>query len=176
MKDGRVGRKNGVIRHNSGSCTFDGCTNTAHARGLCTGHWRQWHKGQELMPLRAHHRVVDGMKFCPDCGQSKPVSEFHARIKRKGVLQSQCKPCVGIRLRMATYALDRDAVVSMMARPCDVCGTKPEDVRQIHIDHCHDSGAVRGVLCNGCNTALGLARSDPTILRALADYVEWAAM
>lgn len=40
------------------------------------------------------------------------------------------------------------------------------------VDHCHDSGKVRGLLCSGCNRALGYFRDSPTALRAAADYLE----
>ena len=40
------------------------------------------------------------------------------------------------------------------------------------IDHDHNTGEVRGLLCNGCNIALGQCRDDPEVLRALADYLE----
>jgi hypothetical protein len=39
-------------------------------------------------------------------------------------------------------------------------------------DHCHTTGKVRGILCNGCNTALGHAEDKPATLRALASYLE----
>jgi len=41
------------------------------------------------------------------------------------------------------------------------------------VDHVHDNTQrVRGLLCNHCNLAIGHARDNPEILRALADYVE----
>jgi hypothetical protein len=46
----------------------------------------------------------------------------------------------------------------------------PESKR--HIDHDHDTGKVRGVLCHHCNVALGMARSDPRVLRGLISYIE----
>lgn len=46
----------------------------------------------------------------------------------------------------------------LMARPC--------------IDHCHDTGAIRGLLCIGCNTAIGSLKDSPTICRQAAAYLE----
>ena len=51
---------------------------------------------------------------------------------------------------------------------CDSCQT----AEATDIDHCHDTGAVRGRLCHGCNVALGMTDEDPLRLRALADYIE----
>lgn len=43
-----------------------------------------------------------------------------------------------------------------------------------HVDHCHKTGKVRGLLCSNCNTALGLLQDSPeNILRAIS-YLEEA--
>jgi hypothetical protein len=41
-----------------------------------------------------------------------------------------------------------------------------------HIDHCHMTKKVRGILCNRCNTVLGLVSDDATLLASLAGYLE----
>lgn len=41
----------------------------------------------------------------------------------------------------------------------------------IHIDHCHDTDVVRGLLCQRCNTGLGLFRDDTLILKWAMDYL-----
>jgi hypothetical protein len=43
------------------------------------------------------------------------------------------------------------------------------------VDHDHKNGVVRGLLCNQCNTALGLVRDDPGTLALLIDYLRKAA-
>ncbi len=45
-------------------------------------------------------------------------------------------------------------------------------MNDMHIDHDHKTGEIRGVLCGGCNVALGSARDDPELLRNLAAYLE----
>ena len=40
------------------------------------------------------------------------------------------------------------------------------------IDHCHDSEQVRGRLCNGCNTSLGMLSEDPARITGLVDYLK----
>lgn len=42
----------------------------------------------------------------------------------------------------------------------------------LHIDHCHSTGIVRKLLCNGCNTGLGLFRESIPNLRGAINYLE----
>ena len=153
-----------------GGCIGPDCTGHQFSRGMCHAHWRQWSKGLPLTPLKPHNKVVDGMKRCPDCGETKPVDQFH---KKKGKPSHRCAACVGIHNRMTTYNLTRDEVELMLEhRTCDACGEVVQDLKQFHIDHSHTTGVVRGVLCSGCNTTLGLVKESAATLRALAAYIE----
>lgn len=56
---------------------------------------------------------------------------------------------------------------------CGGCNQKfADDGRGVKIDHCHTTGAVRGLLCNRCNVALGWARDNPDTLARLATYLK----
>lgn len=55
---------------------------------------------------------------------------------------------------------------------CAICSTLFTDQIRPHVDHCHDSGIVRGLLCRQCNIGIGLLRDDPLILSAAFDYLE----
>ena len=56
---------------------------------------------------------------------------------------------------------------------CAICGAdNPRDGREnLHVDHCHSTGKVRGLLCGPCNKAIGLLQDDPTIIRNAANYL-----
>ena len=47
----------------------------------------------------------------------------------------------------------------------------PSAVASLHLDHCHETGAIRGILCLSCNQALGKFREDPALLEAAARYL-----
>lgn len=74
-----------------------------------------------------------------------------------------------------TQARFDEMLVSQEER-CAVCRSpEPGGRGSFHIDHDHATGRVRGLLCHHCNVALGSARDNPSILRAMADYLEAAA-
>jgi RNA polymerase-binding transcription factor DksA len=53
---------------------------------------------------------------------------------------------------------------------CDSCGSNPHR-RLKHIDHCHVTGKVRGVLCNKCNVSLGLVNDNIDHLEQIIAYL-----
>lgn len=64
---------------------------------------------------------------------------------------------------------------------CASCGVSTEELEansewkrhhKLVVDHCHTTGAIRGLLCNSCNTALGMVKEDISVLKGLMSYVE----
>ncbi len=54
---------------------------------------------------------------------------------------------------------------------CELCGNA-QTHKILCLDHCHATGRFRGWLCDPCNTALGLFRDNPVLLRRAAYYLE----
>jgi hypothetical protein len=54
---------------------------------------------------------------------------------------------------------------------CGICGLKPR--YWLFVDHCHQTGKTRGLLCRICNSAVGFCRDDQAIARKVAAYVEY---
>src|SRR5437879_6504440 len=72
---------------------------------------------------------------------------------------------------------DYDALSQAQGGVCASCGNGERshfrgETRKLAIDHCHQSGKVRGLLCGNCNRALGLLHEDPEKIKALLRYVE----
>ena len=67
---------------------------------------------------------------------------------------------------------ERDAMLTAQGGVCPTCGNADPGPRGWHVDHCHDTKVVRGILCAQCNIALGNVKDNPDTLRRLADYLE----
>ena len=65
-----------------------------------------------------------------------------------------------------------DALLAAQDSRCAICGTDEPNGHGWHVDHDHESGAFRGILCPTCNVGLGHFMDDPAILRAAAAYIE----
>ena len=52
---------------------------------------------------------------------------------------------------------------------CKICGNKPQ--KPLHVDHCHETKKVRGLLCHQCNVALGHMNDDPQRLEKAISYL-----
>lgn len=67
----------------------------------------------------------------------------------------------------------RDEMIAAQAGKCAICsmpfGPRHTDT---HLDHCHKSGLVRGILCRECNTGMGMMNDDPAVLQAALDYLQ----
>ena len=78
----------------------------------------------------------------------------------------------GLQKLYGITADQRDEMFAAQGGVCAVCGTaEKRDRRGFVVDHHHDSGKVRGILCNPCNLALGNARESPETLEAMAAYL-----
>lgn len=61
-----------------------------------------------------------------------------------------------------------EAMLAEQGNRCAICGDRAPNC----LDHCHESGRFRGVLCRKCNAGLGQFQDTPELLRAAARYLE----
>ena len=70
-----------------------------------------------------------------------------------------------------------DALWEQQLGRCPVCDKPlPEDTNALALDHCYETGIVRGILHTQCNAVLGQAGDDPAVLRGAAEYLERTAL
>ncbi|HHK7736737.1 TPA: endonuclease VII domain-containing protein [Escherichia coli] len=83
-----------------------------------------------------------------------------------------------VKHRYGITADEYNALLQQQGGRCAVCGEYPTPGNtrahwdgKLCIDHDHETGRVRGLLCNDCNLAVGYGKS-PDVLRRSADYLQ----
>lgn len=125
------------------------------------------------------------MKVCSRCGQEKPLDQFHNRRASKDGRSYQCRDCKrsydrpyyharkprweALR-RRAKYGLSEHAYnelnVAQNGR-CAICAR----AKPLVVDHNHETGEVRGLLCSDCNKALGFFKDEIDTIEASIGYL-----
>jgi hypothetical protein len=138
-------------------------------------------------------------KWCPGCETWKQPEAFPSNVRKQDGLHYYCRVCHSKRSRerqKATYDRDKKraknvkqnyglsseayrAFVVAQGAACAACGrsemrldSRTGRVKNLHVDHDHETGRVRALLCHGCNAALGLLDDDPERIRLLLAYAE----
>ncbi|GAA2378631.1 endonuclease VII domain-containing protein [Streptomyces viridochromogenes] len=149
----------------------------AYCRECAAAYYRQRQeaKGKKV---REKVSVPLGHKRCPQCEEVKPHADWQRNRTASDGWASYCRACRAVRdreshlkRRYGLTSVERDALVVSQGGVCCIClAALPE-----HVDHCHETGRVRGVLCFSCNAALGQFKDRPDVMRRAAAYVEGIA-
>jgi hypothetical protein len=67
---------------------------------------------------------------------------------------------------------DYERLIQEQGGRCPICGFELADGSQIDIDHCHETGVVRGVIHGRCNRTLGHCRESIHVLKGAIAYLE----
>lgn len=89
----------------------------------------------------------------------------------------------GLKARYGISKYDYDLMLGMQAGVCAICHRPETKVRKaggkgeravmpLSVDHDHQTGRVRGLLCDNCNTGLGRFGDDPGLLQRAVDYLK----
>ena len=123
-------------------------------------------------------------KVCNTCHVDKPLTDFY-KSTRDGV-QGHCKTChrarqkayqpgapreQAARQRKSRYGLSAEEYIAMVLAQDGACAICHE-VKPLCVDHNHETGNVRKLLCHHCNRALGLLQDNPYLLARAADYLK----
>lgn len=145
----------------------------------CKACYREWHR-ERYVPRDG---VTDAPRDCLWCGTSYQPKQRRA--------SKYCSPACGEAARKAsghtrekhlirTFGItqaDYDRMLADQGGGCALCGKTAEEQKgryqtYLHVDHCHDTGRVRGLLCDEHNLLLGRFNDDPALLRRAAAYLE----
>jgi hypothetical protein len=137
-------------------------------------------------------------RTCKVCNQEKLFSDFPKRSGYKDGIRPNCRVCyreyqnnshhLHKHKHPHDYEKDKDSklkraygigyaeylkMLEAQNMSCAICGTDDTGRRKaFHVDHCHDTGKVRGLLCGNCNSGIGNLRDDVGLLRRAIDYLE----
>lgn len=91
---------------------------------------------------------------------------------RKYNTVSRRKSGVDMKRRYGITPEDYESMLYRQGGCCAICGKE----KPLQIDHCHDTGTVRGLLCFDCNTGIGKLNDDPDLLERAAAYLKLTAL
>jgi len=67
---------------------------------------------------------------------------------------------------------DYERMLGEQGGGCGICGEPPPETGSLHVDHDHESGNVRGLLCVKCNNAIGALQESFDIFQRATDYLD----
>lgn len=144
----RVGGKNPLTH-----CSRCGEERDGAHPAYCAECWRIKREERRLQP-------------CATCGAERTPGERRS--------PSYCDRCSRERWLVKKYGLTLDQFDALLARQdgrCAICRDESNG-RMWHVDHDHNTGAVRGILCDKCNRGLGHYDEDAALLIKAAEYLE----
>lgn len=133
------------------------------------------------------------MKKCAKCKELKLLSAFGKRSVESDGLHTRCKVCHNAYQRMynkrphvqdyiSAGNLKRNTGLTVhefeqllleQKGKCAICKKTPRSkkFKRLHVDHNHQTGIIRGLLCSACNTALGLLKENPLVIERALKYL-----
>ena len=125
-----------------------------------------------------------GKKKCQSCGKFKELQHFSLRKDTVGGVENNCKVCRVAQTLTRRYGILPDEYKKMLKaqnNSCAICGTKEPGTRKASnesyawnwcVDHDHQTGKVRKLLCLSCNIGLGKFDDDIKRLELAIQYLE----
>jgi recombination endonuclease VII len=122
---------------------------------------------------------IRGHRVCYNCKDSRPSAEFFSNDKEYKVCHSCLLTDMGGNNSRKSYNkyglsyVDYQFMLIDQENRCKICQRDFDNLDRLpHVDHDHETGVVRGLLCHVCNRGLGLLGDDVERLRAAVAYLE----
>ncbi|MFI7096817.1 endonuclease VII domain-containing protein [Streptomyces lydicus] len=165
-------------------CTFEECNvDLATVPGLkdteryCSAPCRR--RQYTLNRHRAAEKLTS--KLCGGCKEVLPIEKFKqpwrhycascSRADSKKYYTKDRSYAACLKFHYGMTLEEYEERLAAQGGRCAICRDEPTKKR-LHVDHNHQTGAIRDLLCEWCNHAIGKAREDPARLRAMAEYLE----
>lgn len=140
--------------------------------GSMTGVMKQAAARIGCSPEEWQRRREAGERWCFRCRHWKAAALFSLDASRPSGKSSSCKECTSDASTASRYGLSVPELLAFRVRHQHRCGICCRADGALYIDHDHDTGKLRGLLCPGCNTAIGQFREDPVLFAAALTYLE----
>ena len=154
------------VREKPPECVEDGCLEPVKAKGLCKAHYQRFlrhgHTRYRDRKKPAKRCLIDG---CDNVLYAKDLCHAHYAKQRKW-------RAAGVdAARYQEMLREQGGVCAICAQPERAPDKASGKTKDLAIDHCHATGAIRALLCSNCNRGLGLFNDDVALLAKAQSYV-----
>lgn len=144
--------------------------------------------------------TLETTQKCGSCKKQLPFHMFYKSRSKKTGYGYRCKECDDVarkkwavnnperskisargrnlKIKYGITLEEYQTILDSQGGLCRICGCSSDSPRVLGsfaVDHDHTTGAIRGLLCNQCNRAIGMLDDSPTLLRKAAGYLEKSA-
>ena len=161
-------------------CKLEGCHQLRYAKKLCNAHYARQYRGCK------NERPLNALIPCAECG-----NEFIAKTARSKYCSRPCamrywrknnperRSELNRKHLLLRYGINQDQYDGLLIAQngrCAICKLPPKNngrtsSANLHVDHCHKTGKIRGLLCTNCNTAIGLLKDSKETLCSAIKYL-----
>lgn len=120
----------------------------------------------------------NGNKICSCCRINKKEKDFVKTKSNSDGLSLVCRDCNKYKKIATSYGLSRKEYTNLLEQvnySCECCGIKFDNSvgkTKCHVDHDHQTGKIRGLLCNNCNLGIGSLGDNITSLENALKYLK----
>lgn len=145
-------------------CKVEGCEKNAFAKGWCRPHWWRMHKYGRLEKIIG---LIKGNCIIEGCGK---------KIKGLGLCRNHYQMYKIYKVHPNEYYKK----LKEQDNKCAICGCEetslfkniPGKIKKLAIDHNHETGKIRGLLCWRCNSVLGRLNENVELIDKMIGYLK----
>lgn len=166
-------------------CRIEACITRVRCKGLCAMHYRRFQRhGDPTVTLHVRGRSADqtphgtpqGYNYhrcrCERCQEWRREYSRARRLTHPDEVPLASRKSM-LKIQYGMTMQRYDEMLAAQGGVCAVCARPPAGQRDkyLHIDHDHETGAVRGLLCHLCNVGIGHLGDDPDRLFMAREYL-----
>jgi len=140
-------------------------------------------KLKSLQEFHKHSTAKDGLRYeCKNCRKERdriyrrtPAGRAASKRSNKKQVEkgNAAKATLKYNLKKFNLTLvDYDLLSAEQDHVCAICNNINENGRRLSVDHDHETGKVRSLLCMKCNSLLGFVKDDVKILKNAINYLK----